>query len=412
LGGICFDLSEKIEKNEYNWDLIRSYWEQTAKIFETCGQTAVSECARRRMAWTYIKQARTAGSYIVKASVLANAIEAFRRINESKKKIDRLHKWLLRVERLTYKEMKEFSTGPMDITELVNNAQNKVSGKNTQNALVAFGLLTQLSDPAKLKAQAIKSSQEFVLSSLFGGHHLNAQGKVVAKTPPIAPEQAEPDDEALLHKMYFDFDINCRIQVTGGIEPARRQLVREHRLNVEDLWPIVTNSPFVPQGREMIFARGLAAGFEGDYLVASHLLIPQVEHSLRYILEQRGGVPSTINAQGIQQERTINDLLDDHLITEALGEQVVFSFKALLVEKTGANFRHSLCHGLYDHNNFYTHTAVFIWWLIFRLCYTPWLSEWLQKAQQAKKLLSLLRQRQQGDRLLCVLQQIQNVKSA
>lgn len=390
LSGVCCDLAEQLEKKEENWNLVRSFWEQVIKNYEK--YEISTRTIKKRLAWTYLKEARQAGSYMLKAHVLTNAVEAFRRINESKEKIDLLHKWLLRVQGSVYKEMRTVSSGPLDLTEAVTNAQERVSKKRTCDALVAFSLIADPSDPAKLKEQVVKDSGDFILASLFGSSHLNSDGKVVAKTPPLGLTQEEANEDAVLTKMHFNFDLNCRLQVVGAIEPARRQLLREHSLTVEDLWPVVINCPFIPEGREAIFARGLAAGFEGDFLVAEHLLVPQIENSLRYVVKQRGGLSSTLNSQGIQPERMLNDLLDDPLIEATLGGRIVFCLKALLTEKTGSNFRHSLCHGILDHDSFYTHTAVFIWWLVFRICYTPWLMEWMRRKEQGRKLLNVLQQ--------------------
>ena len=42
------------------------------------------------------------------------------------------------------------------------------------------------------------------------------------------------------------------------------------------------NSKFIPKEREYIFAKGLYAGFQNDFILSSHLLIPQIENSLKF----------------------------------------------------------------------------------------------------------------------------------
>ncbi len=392
LGGLCYDLSLRRDSILFNFDLTRSYWELTSDIFAACGNNIVAADAKKRRAWNYIKEAAYAKSYIVKANVLAKAIEAHRRIGAPQRKIDLLHKWLLRAQSRLYTEMQSIDIGPIDLSDAAADSIRRVSGKSTADALIAFALIAQFSDPAKLREQAIAHAKKFVLSSLFGSMQVNASGKVVAKVPSVGLDQTEPEDDALLAQMHSSFDLSCRLQVLGVIEPARRQLIREHSLSPSELWPVVTNSPFIPQGREWIFAKGLAAGFSGDFLVATHLLVPQIENCLRHIIEQCGGLTSTIDSNGIQQERTINGLLDDELVEKTLGKHVLFSLKALLVEKTGANFRHGLCHGLFDSDVYTSYASAFIWWLTFRLCYTPWVKDWLEKRNHIRNILRILSQ--------------------
>lgn len=392
VAGLCYDLSTRHEIESSNWDLSRSYWALTSEIFSKCKTYNTAHEAKKRHARCYITEASSAKSFFVKANALSKAVEAYRRINEPKHKIDIIHKWLLRAQSNVHKEMQSIDIGPIDLSDIIIESTRRVSGMSTKDALIAFALITQLGDPAKLREQAVVNAQKFVLSSLVDSIHINKRGKVVAKVPSSDASQTEPEHTALLAQMYTNLDISCRIQVLGAIEPARRQLVREHNLSANELWPVVTNSPFVPQGRELLFVKGLAAGFAGDFMVAAHLLVPQIENCLRHIIEQCGGITSSLDSDGIQKERTINSLLEDEIVNRILGEPVVFSLKALLVEKTGTNFRHALCHGLFDSTDFYSHASIFVWWLIFRLCYTPWINDWLTKKLQLRKILHILTQ--------------------
>ena len=46
---------------------------------------------------------------------------------------------------------------------------------------------------------------------------------------------------------------------------------------------IATKSPFVPEDRMHDYCLGLTAGFQNDFVTAAHLLIPQLENSLRHL---------------------------------------------------------------------------------------------------------------------------------
>ena len=102
-------------------------------------------------------------------------------------------------------------------------------------------------------------------------------------------------------------------------------------------------------GRTSIFTRGLEAFFSNDYLIAIHLLIPQMEELIRNIIELSGGVVLRKNdkTNGMKL-RTLDDLLGDKIIKEIYGEDVVFYLKLLLTNPLGGNVRNDLCHGMLE----------------------------------------------------------------
>jgi len=108
-------------------------------------------------------------------------------------------------------------------------------------------------------------------------------------------------------------------------------------------------------------------------LLAAHLLIPQVEQSLRYALSQRGSIVSGLDSQQIQEEYTLNSMIFRYKseISQIFDEDILFDLQGLLVERFGSNLRNLLAHGLMDHNEFYSWHILYLWWLVLRLCYIP-----------------------------------------
>jgi hypothetical protein len=167
--------------------------------------------------------------------------------------------------------------------------------------------------------------------------------------------------------------------------PGLAQLL-DHYVRVDDFAPIVSNNPFIPGGREDIYARGLYAGLTGDFLIAAHLLIPQLEHSIRSLLAQRGVFTSGLDAQGIQEERNLNTILYLPELQTIFGEDIVFDLQGLLVERSGSNLRNLMSHGLFDYEAFFSSQMSYLWWLTLHLCCLPILArmhreeEWSQES--------------------------------
>jgi hypothetical protein len=127
----------------------------------------------------------------------------------------------------------------------------------------------------------------------------------------------------------------------------------------------------VPAGREYVFARGLNAWMYGDMLVATHLLVPQLENSLRLLVQRAGGRTTSLNPEGLQQDRTMGSVLVSGELEEMLGTDVLFDLKCLLIERFGANLRNLLAHGLADHTSVYSSAASYLCWLVLHLCARP-----------------------------------------
>jgi hypothetical protein len=157
-------------------------------------------------------------------------------------------------------------------------------------------------------------------------------------------------------------------RTNGHVAPAVRQILLEHSIRLSDWEPIVRDNFFIPVGREQIFARGLHAGLTGDLLVASHLLIPQLENSFRAILASRGVLTSKLD-QGIEREMYLHELLPMPEFKAVFGEDLTFELRGLLVEQTSSNLRHGLSHALFDHDVFYSTEVLYLWWLILWLCF-------------------------------------------
>jgi len=131
----------------------------------------------------------------------------------------------------------------------------------------------------------------------------------------------------------------------------------------------------VPYGHEGIFIRGIHAGFHGDFLLSTHLLTPQIENSLRYVLESRGVDVSNLNSDGTQPVKLLGTLLGMLDTTKILGQSLCFELRGCLIAKTGYDFRNHVAHGFVSEAECYSIPAIIVWWLIVRICSIPILGD-------------------------------------
>ena len=205
----------------------------------------------------------------------------------------------------------------------------------------------------------------------MGGVAVNQYGKVVARHASIFSSDPKEVEEAKRQKMLENAVFHRLFITQVFIEPARHQILLEHNVQFSDFMSIVIDNPFVPEGREYIYAQGLQKGLEGDFLSAAHLLIPQIENSIRHILKERGVITSSVDSNGVQDERSLNDTLFTPEIQEAFGPEITFELQGLLVERLGVNLRNRMAHGLMGYSSFYSVDVSYMWALTLRLCCWP-----------------------------------------
>lgn len=364
-----------------DWHKAREYWDRQAVWYKIADDGEQEMAARLRSAESYVQEADSrmglphGEGYMVAAHFIERAIHALRGIDGQRERITELHHRLLELQRNAVAGMKSVSH-EFDASEMIAHATEAVAGKTLEESLLAFALLGHPPRIESLRKQARWERQNSILA-LMPMTFTNALGRTVARRDP--PDLGETEGEADLRiGMYKTANLSRVLHVQGYILPARAQILREHTVRIEEMMSLVRDNPFVPQGREEFFARGLQAGFGGDFVAAAHLLIPQIENSVRYVLEQHGVLVSGLNHDGIQDEENLNGTLRNtpknnyaDRLTEIIGEDLVFDLRGLLIEKYGANLRNDLAHGLLDYDALNSFPSVYLWWLTLRLCCLP-----------------------------------------
>src|SRR5690606_21560535 len=139
-----------------------------------------------------------------------------------------------------------------------------------------------------------------------------------------------------------------------------------------------------PPGYEDIFALGFAKFFGSDYISALHILVPQLENSLRYVLKQAAIDTSSMQSDMTQENRTLSVMLskDRVALEKIFGPAIILEIENLFDFEGGPALRHQLAHGLLSASACYSYDAVYACWFIFRLCCIPLFKHWQQVAEE------------------------------
>jgi hypothetical protein len=301
---------------------------------------------------------------------LLEAVEVLRRSGAPQERVIEIHRDALKLQK---QALQNFTTSSIadaegfeDIQrmcqEAAGEAERLVSGLPLDEAIARLATICPTTNVDELRQLVLKGSQ---LRFFVTVNHVDADGKTKGSSK--TGSGFSPGEEQIVDAMHEDSSRYFRAYVCdSAIEPARRTIWREHRLRPSDLYFLVANNPFIPPGREEIYLRGLLAGLNGDFMVASHLLIPQLENSIRRILMQAGVITSKLE-EDIQQDQTLGWLLTRPELANIFTTSQIFDLRGILIEKLGDNFRNMLCHGLVDSESFMSTAPCYIWWLTLHL---------------------------------------------
>lgn len=354
----------------------KAYLEVEAEWLKRTKDVAAEKKARLAAAEAGVMEAESraqgqGASFMAAAYLLGKAIEELRQAGAAKERIAELRRRMNEWQEHSLAEFQTFSTG-MDISQLVFAARDHVKGDDFPTAALKLAFGQELSDPKSLKEEVVNAAKEAPLTYLMGATIVDSQGRTTAKKESLfnlsgeAAEQAL-EAEAFSHATRFHWPL----RVEGFIEPARAQILSDHKPTFQDLFFIVRNNPFIPPGHEGLFLRGLHAGFHGDFAVATHLLTPQIENSLRYVLESHGIDVSILNSDGTQPVKMLGGVFGFPELKQLFGEEICFELRGCLVEKTGYDFRNRVAHGFAHEGECYSTAGVTVWWLVLRICLTP-----------------------------------------
>lgn len=366
----------RVESEEVvgKWHKARGYWTIAARWHAIQDDDEGARRCQLRVAEAFVSEAEDRlrggpGSYSVAASWIRQAIEYLRRVSDTKQRRQELHKQLLRYQKKSAEQFKS-DTLSIDVTAAAREAAERVRGKPLSEAVFALALMASSPEVDKLRKRVKDSSKKYGLTYFLPMRQLSEDGRVVARRPSLYGD-SEDAEQALRAEMFKEARNDQGLIAYAMIRPALAQIHRDHRVRLSDVLALVQYSPFVPPGREHLYARGLHAGLTGDLVTAVHLLCPQIEHSVRFILSRLGVVVSGLDEQGVQPMYLLNTNLSRPELAEVLGEDMVFDLQGLLVQRFGSNLRNRVAHGLMDFDEFYLPDALYLWWLVLRLCLAP-----------------------------------------
>lgn len=360
--------------SEYYWKV---YQKWAHKIQDA---NAVTK-ARIRIAEGYATQAQTAAdtgkTFLAAAQWMTQAITTYKDIPNRKERHDELYRLLRQYQKRALSELQKvevpISAGIADaIQQLRQQALAFVKDKPLDECLLALAFrVAEAPDYSQLQEQARGLIEKSFALQIAPTVVMDSQGRTMAQKPAWQYTSAEGQETVERQTITMLAQICHKTEVETVIEPVRKYIIK-HILTKNDptdeqiFLNYCTNSDFVVSGQELLYAKGLYYGLIGDFAVSTHLLAPLIENSLRHILNEQGIETSTINHFGSQEEKSLPDLLDLLQTQDLFGRNQIQDLRALLVERSYANLRNRVAHGLMHAENYNQSATVYLWWTVLR----------------------------------------------
>lgn len=350
----------------------KDYYQVAAECKRAAADLDGEAIELRRSAECLVKEAELARAQpgrgaMAAASILSDAVQAMRQLPDGRERSAELHDQLLGLQRESLTELQAVSTST-DAHVLVQRALRAVRDKPLKEAVTALCMMARPPSVDQLKQEVHKQARIAVMGSLVSCSILNSRGQVVAVAPGLEAGSEDLQHEGLRWRMFTQARGQRSLLVQAMLDPARKEIYYLHSPDRQDIAALIHHSPWIPPGHAESVIRGLAAGFQGDMIVAAHLIPPQLEALVRHVVESQGVTTSKLEPGGVQSERSLGPLLETPEALHAFGLDGVFELQGLFTEQLGTNLRNEVAHGLIDDSGLFGTDVLYAWWLLLRFC--------------------------------------------
>jgi hypothetical protein len=341
------------------WDLAARLYHKDPEAQQRCLMGGVEQLLAMR------SQVSTAGA---EASWVMDALQLLRHVQGQEELKEKLEADLRRLQKASLKEMGRFEVD-LQIGEAPRKVAEHFASLSLSDALKEFALLDKSRDTEQLLTEARELREAAPLMASMPASFVDEKGRTVTRTPGT-PHEGEPDDLWFSHMLDRSESMHRHRTIAALIDPARLVIQARFGFEPADFAPIVGSSAFVPEDGRAVFALGFTRLFQGDFISATHLLIPQLEPCLRHILKINEVDASKRGDDNTEQDLSLKNIYVRHRaeLEKILGINLAWEIDRLFNSKPGPALRHEIAHGQMSGGDCFHPNAYYAIWLLYRLC--------------------------------------------
>ena len=192
------------------------------------------------------------------------------------------------------------------------------------------------------------STNDNFIMSLSTSNKVDQVGRVTAK---IGTLEHDPEGNLVHHYAklveWNEWILRCIVEA----------LIAERGLSADQIASQIYESPVPDPSRRPIVQCALEAYIAKNWAVAIHLLVPQIEDTVRRLVDLNGGVTWREGKHEGLHVRNLDELLCDEFAVKSLGEDITLYLRMLLTDQRGMNVRNDVAHGIIPPEGFNSRIA-------------------------------------------------------
>lgn len=298
-------------------------------------------------------------------SHIHSAMNAWRRADEKTYVAERqrLAKKIEPVKKLSLQTLKKISSGKIDLSEWIESSKQFIENATLESFIQQLAMMIPLKSYENVKKD-IQNKGCFFSTGLFSSVILDGSGRKKCIIPSVL-NASQTDMVAIIeNEASKSYAIYTDIYVNRLLYLAREK----YEFTEENLRFLVDENIFVPPNHKEAFLKGIVAGFNLDLITSMHLLMPQIEHSLRCIAEDCGSVVYKTDKNGIEECLSLESILKLPEVMECLDDTLLFNIRLFYTSVYGFGMRNEVCHGLRSDSELQSDNCLAVWWFTLRIC--------------------------------------------
>jgi hypothetical protein len=171
---------------------------------------------------------------------------------------------------------------------------------------------------------------------------MDHRGLVVAT---VGSLQDDPDGN-VVNQMSQNMHI-----ISGVLAALIDRAISKHSVSEDVLLKYLFLSPLFDNDQKQYLQAATHAYLLGDFAVAIHLYVPQIEAAIRNLVEHTGGAVLKTRPGGGFHLRTLDELLRTEEVCNVFGNDIALYFRVVLTDQRGWNIRNEVCHGSFPYQS-------------------------------------------------------------
>ena len=285
--------------------------------------------------------------------------------NEGKKEeLERATRKLLEVQKEIPKYMVPISV-KADATKDYNAYIALFEGLNFKQAVVRLIQSVPIISKNEIEKRVLENVTN-PIACLFGVGVKNDKGQTIANIPGL--DISDPKKDMSVFEMHMNQEALQQEECYGKVLWWGMCFIKEkYTFEKSDLLFLIEDNPIIPDGRNKVILSAIFYGLNGELFEALHILAPQMEKLFRTIAEASGSVMAELKKDFTVQEKLLTSIFDDEVLWDCYDNDILFLFKGLLNEKSGANIRNEIAHGVMTSGKGNSAVAIYFYCLVLRV---------------------------------------------